>query len=192
MTSIPSTARNLSELSTVALTDAAILLARVGSTDGKATLAALATQILGPQLVASIGGVGAAETYSLTTGAWVVVDFPTADTLLQLATSDDAGTITASLAGAGPLYADVSWSIGVVGSGSHSIDVTTYIEGAAAGSVHRARVTTAGKSISGGAIVPIADGDTIQVALRSVSGSISVDVESLAIRVRYVPRVTTP
>ena len=44
MTSIPSTARNLSELSTIALTDAALLLARVGSTDGKATLAALAAQ----------------------------------------------------------------------------------------------------------------------------------------------------
>ena len=76
MTAIPATARTLTDLSTVAPADAALMLLRSGSTDGKTTIATLINYILGPQLVACIGGAGAAESFALTT-SWTVIDFTT-------------------------------------------------------------------------------------------------------------------
>jgi hypothetical protein len=186
----PQTTRTLTQLSALSLADAALMLVRSGSTDGKVTVGELVDYVLGPQLVASIGGSGTPSTYALTTGSWTPVDLTTAADVLEAATTDNAGVVTASLSGAGPIYAMVHWSIHCETSGSDQILAATYVDGAQVGTPQQARVTSHGQSVSGTAIVQISDTDTIQVAVRSASGSWSVDIDSLTLQVLYIPRVT--
>lgn len=190
MTAVPRTARALTDLSEITPSDASILLVREGTTDGRANLEALALQILGVPLAACIGGSADTEAHALTSSAWTPVVYSTGAAVLSRCGHDGQGQITADLGAGETVWARVSWQIHVETTGSVQILATTYLAGAAAGVTHRARVTSAGQVIVGACIVQISHGETVQVALRRLAGSGSVDVTSLAIQIDYIPRVT--
>lgn len=189
MTSIPRTARALPDLPVVTLSDASILLAREGSTDGRATLADLADLLLGPPLVACIGGSAASETLALTSSAWAPVVYPTGAAVLSQATHDDQGQITADVGAGLSAWARVSYQVHLETTGNPQVLATVYLAGSAVGVVKRARVTSSGQQIAGACIAQVDHGDTIQVALKRLSGSGNVTITSLAIQVDYIPRV---
>jgi hypothetical protein len=190
-TAIPRTARTLAALDPVALTDASLLLARTGSTDGSATLAALRTAILGPTVEACIYQPGAAHTVTISAiDTWTAATPTTTAAAMEGATSDGAGAITVGHAGRYVAAIDVL----VTDGGATDARVGIIINGTIAPQSASApkRVSSTGIGVDRVCLLDLDAGDVVVAAVLNATSASNLDVSGLALTLHRLPGPVVP
>jgi len=183
----------LTSLPDVTPVDASLLFARVGSADGKFTVAALRTAMNGPEVAACIGyqsDGGTPHTVTITTADdWEAATPPTGAAIVTGGTHDGSGGFEVGVVGprsGGTTRIRLSYRV-VVGaaSGTPSMEATILFDGVAQNGARSGEQAPPGSGASvllvGECIADVADEVLIQVGLRNRTDTTDIDVLSLSL-----------
>jgi hypothetical protein len=183
----------LPDLPTVSPVDASLLFARVGSTDGKVTMAALREAMNGPEVAACIGyqsdgGTPFRVTIS-TIDVWEPVTPTTGAAIVTGGTHDGSGGFEVGVVGpraGGATRIRLSYRVVVKAvTGTPNMEATILLDGVAQVGPRSGERSPAGAGtsvlLSGECIRDVADEEVVQIGLRNRTNTTDIDVMSLSL-----------